>query len=498
MSKDYAELERRCSELYDLQSAASVLGWDQQVMMPAGGAETRAHALGTLSSLLHERTTDRSLVSLVDRLHRRRASLKPAQRRAVELARRVVRKAACIPNDLARELALAESRGLETWQRARAERNWKLFEPSLKHMVGLKRRVARLSAGKGRLYDALIDEFEPGATVAAIDPLLEELQAITVPLLRRIVKSGVRIDQSPLVGRFDVGAQREFARAVVTAMGIDLERARLDLSTHPFCSGTGPGDVRMTSRYDARDLRGGLFGAIHEAGHGLYEQGLSARTARTPLAGSISMAIHESQSRLWENMVARGRPFWRHWLPRLRRAHPQLKGVKVDGIWRAANAVRPSYIRVEADELTYNLHIILRYRLERRLIEGEVEVSELPGLWNDTMQELLGIRPRHDAEGVLQDIHWAMGLFGYFPTYSLGNLYAAQFMAAARRSIRGLDARIARGELAPLREWLGEAIHRHDQRYTADQICRRVTGKPLGTEAFGRYIRSKLKAVYGL
>jgi carboxypeptidase Taq len=270
----------------------------------------------------------------------------------------------------------------------------------------------------------------------------------------------------------------------------------MDLSTHPFCGGIGPDDVRMTARYDRKDMRCGLFGVIHEAGHGLYEQGLDTRRLRSPLGGAVSMAIHESQSRLWENNVARGRPFWKHWLPKLKRCHPQLKGVTLDGVYRAANVIRPSMIRVEADELTYNLHIILRYEIERDLIEGRQDVRSLPDRWNTAMHEMLGVTPKDDAEGVLQDIHWAMGLFGYFPTYSIGNLYAAQFMEAARKAIRGLDTKIAAGNLAPLRDWLGKNIHRHDQLYTPAQLVKRVTGKPLGVDAFARHIRGKVKELY--
>ncbi len=496
--KSWAELERRVAEIRDLSAAGSLVGWDQEVMMPPAGAGSRAHVMAALATVAHERTTDPALGRLVATLHTGRARLSPLQRRGLELTKRSVDKATCIPPDLARDLALAESRGLETWRAARLKKDWALFRPALEHMIGLKRRVAKLKAGKGRLYDALLDDYEPGATIASIDPLLDELRAITVPLVRAVGKRKLRIDTAPLVGRFDIAAQRSFSRAVVEAMGIDLQAGRLDLSTHPFCTGIAPRDVRMTSRFDEKDLRGGLFGVIHEAGHGLYEQGLDPARGRSPLGGAISMAIHESQSRLWENFIARGHPFWVHWLPKLVALHPQLKGTTVDEIWRAANIVRPSFIRVEADELTYNLHIILRYEIERDLIEGRQSVKDLPQRWNDGMAEVLGIRPRHDSEGVLQDIHWAMGLFGYFPTYSLGNLYAAQFMEAARAQIRGLDKRIAKGDLHTLRDWLHDNIHRHDQVYTAEQICRRVTGKVLDTEAFARHIRGRLADVYGV
>jgi carboxypeptidase Taq len=516
MPASYAELERRYAELRDLSTAQSLAGWDQEVMMPPGGAEARAHTLAALAGVVHSRTTDRSLVRLVEALHRRQGRLTPQRRRAVELARRTVLKATRIPEELARELALAESRGLETWRQARQARDWKRFAPALRHMVELKREVAKRSAaaarrqggsragaargraGKPSLYDQLLDDYEPGATVAALDPLFARLRAFTSPLVKAVVESGVKVSLTPLVGTFDVERQRAFAREIVVAMGIELDHARLDLSTHPFCSGLHPGDVRMTGRFDPADLRGGLFGAIHEAGHGLYEQGLDPARTRSPLGGAVSMAIHESQSRLWENLIARGRPFWSWALPRLRRRYPWMVGVTVDAMWCAANAVRPSFIRVEADELTYNLHIVLRYEIERDLIEGRQQVSDLPERWNEDLKALLGIRPKHDAEGVLQDIHWAMGLFGYFPTYSLGNLYAAQFMAAARQQIRGLDGRIARGELVVLRDWLRRKIHDHDQLYTAEQLVKRVTGKPLSTEAFERHIRAKVQAIYGV
>jgi carboxypeptidase Taq len=498
MKKDYADLETRWAEIVDLAGASSILGWDQEVMMPPGGAEARANTLAALAGVLHSKRSKRSLLKLADRLHAKRKRLSPVERRGAELVRRDVQKATCIPGSLARELALAESRGLESWRKARASNDWKAFEPDLAHMVGLKRRVAKLSAGKGPLYDALIDDFEPGGTTAVMDPLLDELKAFTVPLLKKVVNSGVKVDMKPLIGRFDVAAQRDFTKQVVTAMGIDHDRARLDLSTHPFCGGVAPGDVRMTSRYDGNDMRGGLFGAVHEAGHGLYEQGLRADRARGPIGGAISMAIHESQSRLWENQVARSIPFWKHWTPKLRRAHPRLKGLRADTIWRAANAVSPSMIRVEADELTYNLHIILRYGIERDLVGGKIDVADLPERWNDDMHQLLGIRPKNHAEGVLQDIHWAMGLFGYFPTYSLGNLYAAQFMTAARKQIRGLDKLIEKGDMLPLRDWLAKSIHRHDRRYTAEQIVKKVTGKPLGVDDFARGMRKKVREVYGL
>ncbi|GJM22263.1 MAG: carboxypeptidase M32 [Planctomycetota bacterium] len=492
----YDQLLERYAEIKDLEGAQSILGWDQEVMMPAGGGAARAHSMASLAGVLHAKRTAPELRKLLGSLKRGRAKLKPRERRSLELAQHAVDKASAIPARLATEIAHAESAGLEAWRAAREARDVRGFVPALERMVGLKREVAALRGKPGKLYDPLLDEFEPGATMAEIDPLLTELKELTVPLVKRVVASGVKPNMKPFVGRFKVDAQRAFAREICLAMGIDPERSRMDLSTHPFCGGVAPDDVRMTSRYDPRDTRGGLFGAIHEAGHGLYEQGLDARRARTPLGGAISSAVHESQSRLWENNVGRGKPFWTYWARKLRAAHPQLKGLSVDKIVAAANEMRPSLIRVEADELTYNLHIVLRYEIERDLIQGELEVRELRDRWNTNMSEMLGVTPRHDTEGVLQDIHWAMGLFGYFPTYSLGNLYAAQFMATARKQIRGLDGRIAKGDMEPLREWLRVNIHRHDQVYTAGQLVKRVTGAPLSVDAFRTYITAKVDALY--
>ncbi len=499
MSKTaYQDVERRFAEIVDLSSGVEILSWDQEVMMPPGGAETRAQTMATLQGVIHERMTSPDLVSTVRTAQRGRAKLTPRQRRGLELVRRSVDKATCVPADLARELSLAQSRGLEAWRVARTNSDFGAFVPALETIVDLVRRKAQLRAGKnGALYDALLDDYEPGMTTERLDELLDELEAITVPLVRKVVQSDVRVDVRPFVGKFKIDAQRDFARQVSEAMGIRFDQGRLDLSTHPFCGGTGPGDVRMTSRYDENDMRGGLFGVIHESGHGLYEQGRDPNKRRTPLGGAISMGIHESQSRLWENNVARGKPFWEAWYDRFIDAHPKLRKFDVDAIWRAANIVEPSMIRVEADELTYNLHIILRTRIERDLISGEIDVTDLPARWNESMQSMLGITPADDAEGVLQDIHWAMGAIGYFPTYSLGNLYAAQFMEAARSSIRGLDRKIAKGDMLTLRTWLADNIHRHDQTFTAEKIVKRVTGKPLGTEAFARHIRKKVKAIYG-
>ncbi len=493
-----AELETHVAEIRDLEHSMATLSWDQEVMMPAGGAELRAHSLATLTKTIHERWSDPRVARLVKQLQED-ANLKPRQRRAVELSARPVREATLLPSELATEIALTKSRALQSWKHARATDDFAHFAPLLERTVELAREKAKLLAGKrGNLYDALIDHYEPDGTSAEFDVVLGELKTVTVPLVEQVVRSKSKASPKLFQKSYPVDAQRAFVLEVVTSMGIDLTRGRLDLSTHPFCGGVGPGDVRMTGRYQAKDLRPGLYGAIHEAGHGLYEQGLDPERARHPLGGAISMAIHESQSRLWENLVGRSRAFWKHFLPKARKAFgATLKGAKLEDVWRASNAMGPSMIRVEADELTYNLHIILSYEIEREMIAGDLAVRDLPERWNSGMRDTLGIVPRTHAEGCLQDIHWAMGAFGYFPTYSLGNLYASQFMEAAARDLPDLPDLIARGELLPLRDWLGRKIHRHDRIYTAPQTVKRVTGRALSVEPFARHIEHKVAQLYG-
>jgi len=484
--------------LVDVGNATAILGWDQEVLMPPGGAEARARTLAELSRISQEFAGDTAFARDVKALAKERETLKPRERRTVDLLERRVKDATAVPPDLAAEFAVVKSHALEAWKAARESGDFGRFEPHLAKVVDMNRRIAVAKAGKkGEPYDALLDIYEPGATMAAIDPVLTELRDLTVPLVEQVRRSRTNISVKPLVGKFPAEDQRAFVKDVVTAIGIDMERARLDVSTHPFCGGIGPVDVRMTGRFDPKDLRGGLFGAVHEAGHGLYEQGLDPKRARHPLGGAISMAIHESQSRLWENQVARSKPFWKAWLPKLKKRFPTAtKGVKLDDMWRAANALGPSLIRVEADELTYNLHIVLRYELERDLLSGDLKPKDVPARWDAAMQKGLGLTPDDDSHGCLQDIHWAMGAIGYFPTYSLGNLYAAQFMETARSVMPDLDANVAQGDMRPLATWLREKIHKHDRIHTADEIVKRVTGQPLSVEPFRRYITDKVDALY--
>jgi carboxypeptidase Taq len=483
-------------EIHDVNSAAALLGWDQEAYMPKLGIEGRSQVLATLAGIAHDRLTSHQVGAALAALAEPAASdaLDDDARAMVREAKRDHDRAVRVPRALVTELAEAESRALVCWQQARADNRFSDFAPHLTRLLDLKRRFAEAVGYAEAPLDALLDEYEPGATVSRLAPLFEGLRERLVPL---VAAAAAPSDAAlgPVRRAVAPDTQKEFALAVVRAMGFDLDSGRLDASTHPFCTGIHGGDVRLTWRSDAADLRPAFFGIVHEAGHGLYEQGLPGHWQRTPLGDAASLGVHESQSRLWENMVARSRPFWSHFLPVLKRAAPgTFDDVQLDAMVRAVNHVTPSPIRVEADELTYNLHVVLRFELERDLFAGTLAIADLPAAWNDGMQRLLGIRPTNDAEGVLQDIHWAMGAFGYFPTYTLGNLYAAQLHEKAAADLGDLDAAIGRGELVPLRDWLREKVHRHGRRLRPAELIRAATGSDPGPDAFLRYAEAKFSA----
>ncbi|HIN79899.1 MAG TPA: carboxypeptidase M32, partial [Planctomycetes bacterium] len=375
------------------------------------------------------------------------------------------------------------------------------FAPVLTRVIELKKRIAEAIAGddcSAVAYDTLMDEYEPGMTTEVMQGLVDTVRPDLVALVAEMAPRSAQVDARFISAGYPSDLQLAFGKEVVGAMGFDFERGRLDLTTHPFCSEMGTSsDVRITTRVDEADFTSNLFSIIHEAGHGLYEQGLDPQWAGTPLGSSVSLGIHESQSRLWENNIARSAPFWKHWLPRMRSLFPvQLDGVEEGQFMRAVNRVIPSLIRVEADEVTYSLHVMLRFELEQGIFSGEIGVGDLPGLWREKMGEYLGVVPETDAEGVLQDIHWSMGAFGYFPTYFLGNLYSAQIEVAAREAIPDLDQRLGDGEMLTLREWLEEKVHRPGRRWPAQELCRRVSGDDLDPGVYLGYLRRKYDSLY--
>lgn len=497
MSDAYGKFMERVAELADIGHAQGLMGWDQETYMPPKGAAMRARAQGTLAGLHHERLTAPELVALVEELKGQELEGDAAVN--VREVDRGQSRALKIPKDLVVELSRTESLAHEAWVEARQQSNFALFQPWLEKILKLKKEVAERVGYEGAIYNALLDEYEPYALTEEIEPLFARLREKLVPLVERISAVGKFPARGVLDQEYPIVGQEELGRQVLEDMGFDLEAGRLDLAVHPFCSGTSRDDVRLTTRYSAEWLPGSLFGTIHEAGHGLYEQGLPADAVGTPAGSSVSLGIHESQSRMWENMVGRSRAFWTHYLPRLKTLFPnQLEALDVDAFYAAVNQVEPSLIRVEADEVTYNLHILLRFELEQDLFEDRVAVGDLPAVWNERMEQYLGVRPPDDAQGVLQDIHWSMGGMGYFPTYTLGNLYAAQFYHQAQQDLPDLAAQIERGELGGLKRWLNEKVHARGSRVTAAELVAEVTGEKLSADYFTDYLEAKFGALYGL
>ena len=473
--------------------------------MPTGEAAARADQRSLIRSLAHGRVTGsdfrHSLGQFVELESGQvtRNNLQLHEIRMLEMTWRDWRHDVSIPVEFIRDLALLTSKAQQVWEQAREKSDFALFAPYLEKIVVMKRQEAEYLGYQDEPYDALIDIFEPGMTSRKLEALFNALRPVLVNLSTQIRQANRPNRRPILTQNYEESIQWEFGLEVLTDMGYDFSRGRQDRSAHPFTTDFHPTDVRITTRLNPNDLAMGLFGTIHEGGHALYEQGLDERYFGTPLCEAISLGIHESQSRLWENYVGRSRPFWMWYYPRLQKLFPgQLGKVSLDDFYAAINAVAPTPIRVEADEVTYNLHIMLRFDLERAMLNGSVAIKNLPELWNAKMQEYLGITPKNDAEGVLQDIHWSLGAIGYFPTYTLGNLYGRQLYEAARQQIDGLEDRIAKGDLKSLREWLHTNIYRVGRAKTADELMLELSGRSLSTEPFNRYLEDKYGQLYDL
>jgi carboxypeptidase Taq len=497
----YSELLRRIRESALLESCAGLLGWDERTYMPHHGSAHRAEQMALMARLVHEMVTDPAigeLLAVVETSPLISDSAGDAAANVREI-RRQYDRAVKLPKDLVEELARVTTRAQQVWQEARQTDDFAAFQPWLEKVVALLRQKAQAIGYKAAPYDALLDEYEPGATTAEITELFAALRADLVPLVSAIATSKRQPRRDLLERAYPLDQQERFGREAAAAIGFDFEAGRLDVTTHPFCSGLGPGDCRITTRYNLHHFNESFFGILHEAGHGIYEQGLPAEHFGVPLGTATSLGIHESQSRLWENQVGRSRPFWEYFFPRAQKAFPAALGdVALDDFLFAVNDVRPSLIRVEADEATYNMHIILRFELEQALIAGDLKPSDVPGAWNEKFTRFFGLTPPNNAKGCLQDIHWSMGGIGYFPTYTLGNLYAAQFMEQARHDLGGLDADFRAGRFAGLKGWLNDKIHRAGQRYRAGVLCRRVTGRSLSHQPFMKYLREKFSPFYGI
>ena len=482
-------------QLADLRSTLSLLIWDQETQMPRQGVDDRAGQVATLAGLYHERLVSDRYGEVIDQVES--LSDDAWTQADVREARRLHSKATRLPPALVRELARTTSLAYHAWVAARQASDFAAFAPWLTRIVGLKRQEAEcLKIGETR-YDALLDEYEPGATEAHLHQVFSRLRPRLTDLLGRIQGSGKQPSSELLKGHYPVAEQKRFGRRVVTAMGFDWDSGRLDQSPHPFCSGLTPRDVRITTRYNTADFGVAIFGMIHEAGHGLYEQGLDSERYGLPATATISLGIHESQSRLWENLVGRSPGFWQYWYPHLQETFPgQLDGLPLHGFVRGINRVEAGLIRVEADEVSYGLHVILRFELERELLAGNLEVDELESQWKVMMEDFLGVRPPDAATGVLQDVHWSSGLFGYFPTYLIGTIYATQFYRQALQDLPGLEESIAEGDLSPLRQWLRDRIHRKGKLYPAEELVQQVTGDALSDDEFVDYLNEKYQRLY--
>lgn len=500
MQAKLQRLKELLGEVADIRRAAAVLGWDQETYMPPGGAAQRGQQLATLSRLAHIKFTSDEIGQLLDDLQPYVAERDPDsdEARLVKVTRREYDKATRVPPELVAEMSQAASEGQMAWREAKAQSDFSRFRPYLERLVDLKRAYARLFAPYDHIYDPLLDDFEPGMKTAQVKEIFVALRPQQVELIRAIAERP-QVEDGFLYLDYDEQKQWDFGVAVITRFGYDWQRGRQDKSAHPFTTSFGMGDVRITTRIFRNNLASGLFSTLHEGGHALYEQGIDPALDRTPLANGASLAVHESQSRLWENLVGRSRAFWEHFYPRLQETFPtQLGNVRLDDFYKGINKVQPSLVRVEADEATYNLHIMLRLELEIALMEGSLEVRDLPEAWNARMEEYLGLTPPNDAQGVLQDIHWSMGALGYFSTYALGNLISVQLWEAMQRDIPDMEEQIRRGEFEALLGWLRENVHRHGAKFEPQELVKRVTGSEIVAEPYVRYLRTKFGAIYGL
>ncbi|MBY0261872.1 MAG: carboxypeptidase M32, partial [Phycisphaerales bacterium] len=471
----YQQLCQRLRAVKLIESVSSLVSWDQETYMPERAADFRSDQMSELSAIAHERATDPRIGELIAACESDPQLKDPSSPHAANLReiRRDYDLAVKIPTDLVAELAKVGSQAQEAWKHAREASDFKAFQPWLERMMDLTRRKAQClkTDATPELYDALLNQYEPGARASEIDAVFRPLADRLSVLIKTIGASTHAPTDAPLKIAFDTAKQHEFGQLVLKAMGFDFAAGRLDTTTHPFCSGMAPGDTRLTTRYRESHWTDALYSTMHEGGHGLYEQGLPKLAAGslvgTPLTDAISLGIHESQSRMWENFVGRSREFWR-WLTPIAKQHaPALTQFSEDHLYAACNLVKPSLIRVEADEATYNLHVMIRFELERALIAGDLPVKDLPGEWNARYKRYLGVNVPDDRRGCLQDVHWSFGLIGYFPTYTLGNLYAAQFWEKIATDIPDLTTRMTRGDFAPLKAWLNKNIHDHGKRYRA-------------------------------
>ena len=500
MKDKLIQLKKILAEVSDLFSATAVLGWDQQTYMPPGGVEARGNQIGTLSSLGHARFISDEVGELLDDLQAYGESLDPGSDDAclIEVTRREYQKQTKVPSDYVAEFSKLTTVAHGAWEKAREGDDFAHFQPHLEKIVEMRRQYADFFAPFEHVYDPLLDDFEPGMKTSQVQKIFAELRPKQVELIKAISEKP-QVDDSFLHLNYEGGKQWEFGELAITKFGYDWNRGRQDKAAHPFTTNFGVGDVRITTRVDENFLNTALFGTLHEAGHAIYEQGVAPDLERTPLGGGASLAIHESQSRMYENLLGRSYDFWVHFYPTLQDAFKtQLGNVDLDTFYQGINKVEPSLIRVEADEATYNLHVMLRLELEIALMEGKLKVADLPQAWNARMEDYLGVVPPNDADGVLQDVHWSSGILGYFPTYSLGNLVSNQLWEKINEDISDLSGQIQRGDFSELLAWLREKVHRHGSKFKPQELVKQIVGQGINPEPYLKYLNEKFGAIYKL
>ncbi len=501
MEKRFAELLTLLGEVKDLEGAAAALSWDQQTYMPPQGAAARAQQLATLKEMAHTKFASDSIGELLGQLKPWAAQLPHDSFEAsvVRVAERDYRKAIKVPAQLVSQLSQATAMGLDTWLKAKSASDFAAFMPSLQRIIDLKVQEAEALGYEGSRYDALLDAYEPQMRSGQVNELFEQLKQRLIPLVQAISERLDRVDDSFLHQHYPDRKQWDFGIHVLSDMGFDFRSGRQDRAVHPMTTRLGQGDVRQTTRIQEDFLPSSMFSTFHECGHALYEMGLAEEFTRTPLADGASLGVHESQSRMWENLIGRSFGFWRHYFPRLQRLFPtQLGQISLDAFYRAVNRVEPSLVRIEADEVTYNLHIFIRFELEQQMLSGQLAVQDLPEAWNGKMSSYLGVVPPNDSLGVLQDVHWSVGLVGYFPTYTLGNILSVQFLETAANDYPAALDHLAGENLLAIREWMKEHIHRHGRKFTMPELVQKVTGGPISVEPYLNYIERKYAAIYDL
>jgi carboxypeptidase Taq len=498
MSKKLDQLKEILGEVSDLVHAASVLGWDQNVNMPPGGGEARGQQLATLGKIAQQKSTTDEVGRLIDDLKKEFDGAESDDAAMIRVAARNYEKTRRVPAEFVAEQAIVTAKAFDAWVEAKGKSDFSIFRPHLEKVVELVQRYVSFFPPGEHPYDTLLDDYEPGMKTVEVQEIFDSLRPKQVELIKRI-SSVKQVKDDFLHKRYNEKKVWDFGETIITQFGYDWSRGRQDKAPHPFETTFSVDDVRITNRFEVNNPLANLFSAMHESGHAMYEQGVNPAYERTPLASGTSLAVHESQSRMWENLVGRSLPFWEHFFPELKKTFPsQLDGVNVKSFYKAINKVEPSLIRVNADEATYNLHIMLRLELEIGMVDGTMAVKNLPEIWNTKMREYLGIVPPNDAQGVLQDIHWSGGSIGYFSTYALGNLVSAQLWEKIKKDIRDLDDQIRKGRFDSLLSWLHEKIHVHGHKYDPQDLVQRVTGSKIDAAPYVRYLTKKYGDIYGL